>query len=338
MLTKSKSLVALDIGTHSIKTLSVTAEDSALIVTDCALAEITSELERNEILTRVIEDHKLRGEPVVTAVSGRNVIIRYIIMQQMPQEELDNAIQYELDKHIPFSAAEVVTSCQKLEDIDSSSNEMKVLLVAVKRNVVNEHVRLLQEMGLRPAAIDVDPFAIGNAFELNYGTESLEPDSVVALVDIGATKTDINIIYNGLSRFSRELYVAGSDISESIARRLSVDPYEVDALKADPGARRDELLDAIAPTLDALANEVSLSFDFFETEYDRPVTQIYLSGGSSLLDGICGVLSSLFGKPVENWDPLRKVKVNAVGTAGELLRRNAAKFAVAVGLGARIWG
>ena len=80
------------------------------------------------------------------------------------------------------------------------------------------------------------------------------------------------------------------------------------------------------------------SFDFFETEYDRPVTQIYLSGGTSLLDGICEVLSSLFGKPVENWDPLRKVEVKATGTAGELLRRNAAKFAVAVGLGARIWG
>jgi len=338
MLTKSKSLVGLDIGSHSIKAVKVGAEDSTLVITDSVLAEIPSELERNNVLARIIDERRFRGEPVVTAISGRNVIIRYIVMRQMSQDELDSAIQYELDKHIPFSAAEVVTSCQKLEDVEGSAGEMKVLLVAVKRNVVSDHVRLLQEMGLRPAAIDVDPFAIGNAFELNYGVESLEPDSVVALVDVGATKTDINIIYNGLSRFSRELYVAGSDISESISRRLSVDPYEVDALKAAPGEKRDEILEAIAPTLDALANEVSLSFDFFETEYDRPVTQVYLSGGSSLLDGIAESLSSLFGKPVENWDPLRKVNVKATGPGSELLRRNASKFAVAIGLGARIWG
>jgi len=337
-MARSKRLLALDLGSSTIEACRVTADGDRLVVNEFAFADVPYETERILCLEDLVERHGLRGSEVVTTMSGRNVIIRYIIMKSMSDTELKDAIQYEIDKHIPFSPDEVYIDTQKLEDMEGQGDDMKVLLVAVRRSALDDHLSILRDVGLRPVAVDVDAFSLGNAFELNFGADFLSQDKPIALIDVGAVKTSINILHQGLSRFTREIYIAGNDLTASISVKLAIETAQAETLKADPGENLPKVRDAVATTVDDLANEIALSFDFFENEYDRSIGYIYLSGGGAMLEGMTDSLSGFFKKPVELWDPTNKVHAKLVGEQATLFRDNATRLAILIGLGCRIWG
>ena len=335
MLGKSKKILALDIGSHSIKALEVGASSGRLNLTGFAYAEIAAAADRADVLRRVVDENHFRGHNVVCSVSGRNVIVRYVPMQQMGDEELKSAIRFEADKYIPFGIEEVQLDCARISDIPTTG-EMRVLLVAVKRTVIDEQYNLLTEVGLNPVIIDVDAFALGNAFGLSPSGQDAE--RVTALVDIGANKTNIAIVQGGVTHFAREVYVAGNSFSEHISRRLSINPYEVDQIKRTPGDQAEAVHEAVRPAVDDLANEVALSFDFFENESEKVVTDVYLSGGGALLSGVDQLFAQALGKPTNLWSPVDVVYTRLDGQAAEKLTRDASQFAIGVGLAARILG
>jgi type IV pilus assembly protein PilM len=341
MLKKTRSLIGLDIGSSCVKAVELTQVGSDLVVSAYGQADVLSEGSRADAILDLLHSQPFRTRRVVTAVSGKSVIVRYLTMVQMSDDDLKNAIKFEADKYIHFDVDEVILDCQRLEDAgDTDGGEMRVLLVAVKRSLIEDHVALLQGIGLQPTVIDVDSFALGNAFELHGllspGFEDV--GKVTALIDIGANKTNINIIRGPTTYFTREIYLGGDDLTSAIAKRLGAEEHQAEILKRDPGENADELREAVIPSIEDLGNEIHLSFDYFENQFDQEVEEVYLSGGGSRLMLLEDAFEKIFEKRTRTWDPTESLKIKADSVDVDALTENASQLAIAVGLASRIRG
>jgi len=338
MLKQRKSIVGLDIGTSCIKAVELTREKYDHVITGYAQIDVHNEGARQEAIAELMQAAKFRTKRIATAVSGKNVVFRYITMPEMSEDKLLQAVRLEADKYIPFDVEDVELGAQKLDSIteEGKKAEMKVLLVAAKKAVVADHSRMLTDLGLQPVSIGVDGFAIGNAWELgdlvNPGIQ--EPGRTVALVDIGATKASINILRDNLSCFAREVPIGGQDLTNAIARRIGVEPTQAEELKRDPGDQLQIVQEAVGQTLEDLGNEINLSFDFFENQFDGEVQEVWLTGGTALLPMLEESFEKIFEKRTKTWNPIEGLKVKADNVDVEALNQLSPQLAVAVGLAA----
>jgi type IV pilus assembly protein PilM len=343
MFKKQRSLIGLDIGTHCVKAVEITQSGPETVVTAFGKNEIVSENGKADAIVDLLQDRSFRTRRVCTAVSGKSVIVRYLTMVQMSDDDLKNAIRFEADKYIPFDVDEVVLDAQRPEDAPgvksgAAENEMRVLLVAVKRSVIDEHVQLLQTIGLTPEIIDVDAFALGNAYELHglAGGGVDGTDRAVAQIDVGANKTNVNVLRGGSSYFTREIYLGGEDFTSAISKRLGCEVHQAEMMKREPGESADAMRDAVMASIDDLGNEIHLSFDYFENQFDRPVDEVLLSGGGAHLPLVEPTFEKIFEKRTRHWDPTENLKIDEGAVDVEALRANASQLAVAVGLASRI--
>ncbi|MDA1194839.1 MAG: type IV pilus assembly protein PilM [Planctomycetota bacterium] len=337
-LTRAKSLIGLDIGTHSVKAVELTWSNGP-VITGFGYAELPSPDAVPETVLDLLRDNEFHSRRVVTSVSGRSVIVRYLTMFKMSPDDLRNAIRYEADKYIPFDEDEVVLDCQpfEVEGVGNlGGNEMRVLLVACRRAVIDEQLRILAAAGLQPELVDVDVFALGNAFELAVGLDPEAGARVSALVDVGATKTCVNLMRAGVSLFTREIHTGGTAFTTAIAGRLSLAGGDAEALKRKPGDEYERVRQAVAPAVDDLASEVRLSFEYFENQFDLGIDEVLLSGGGSRLAGIEHDFARIFERPTMAWDPTGDFPIAAGSTDMELLNHHVPELAVAVGLASRI--
>ncbi|MCU0863533.1 MAG: type IV pilus assembly protein PilM [Planctomycetes bacterium] len=338
MLKQRKSIVGLDIGSSCIKAVELTREKFDYVITGYAQVEVSSEAARQDAIAELMRVAKFRSKRIATAVSGKNVVFRYIGMPEMPEDKLVQAVRLEADKYIPFDVNDVELDAQKLASgVDANGkNEMKVLLVAAKKAVVSDHARMLIDLGLQPVAIGVDGFALGNAWELgdlvNPGVQ--EPGRTVALIDLGATKASINILRDNVSCFAREVPMGGQDLTNAIARRLGIEPAQAETLKREPGDQLAVVQEACGQVLEDLGNEVNLSFDFFENQFDGEVQEVWLTGGTALLPFLEESFEKIFEKRTKTWNPIEGLKVKADHVDVEALNQFAPQLAVAIGLAA----
>ncbi|HEB52561.1 MAG TPA: type IV pilus assembly protein PilM [bacterium] len=338
MLKQRKSIVGLDIGSSCIKAVELTREKYDHVITGYAQIDVHHEASRQEAIAELMAAAGFRSKRVATAVSGKNVVFRYITMPEMGDDALQQAVRFEADKYIPFDVDEVELGAQKLCSIEGGAGkgEMQVLLIAAKKAVVEDHSRMLTELGLQPVSVGVDGFALGNAWELgdmvNPGIQ--EPGRTVALVDIGATKSSINILRDNITCFAREVPIGGQDLTNAIARRLGVEPVQAEELKRDPGDQIAIMQEAIGQTLEDLGNEINLSFDFFENQFDGEVQEVWLTGGAALLPLLEESFEKIFEKRTKTWNPVEGLKVKADNVDVEALNQLSPQLAVAVGLAA----
>lgn len=338
MLKQRKSIVGLDIGTNCIKAVELTREKYDHVVTAYAQIDVPNEAARQDAIAELMRAAKFRSKRVATAVSGKNVIFRYISMPEMGEDKLVQAVRLEAEKYIPFDVNEVEIDAQKLASVTDGNgkNEMKVLLVAAKKTIVSDHSRMLTDLGLQPVAVGVDGFALGNAWELseqvNPGIQ--DPGRTVALIDIGATKTSINILRDNVSYFAREVPMGGQDLTNAIARRLGVEPGQAETLKREPADQLSVVQEATSQVLEDLGNEINLSFDFFENQFDGEVQEVWLTGGTALLPFLEESFEKVFEKRTKTWNPIEGLKVKADNVDVEALNQFAPQLAVALGLAA----
>jgi len=254
----------------------------------------------------------------------------------MPDSQLANAVHAEAEKFIPFETDKVVVAFQKL-DTDPSSKQCKVALVAVRRSIVDDHIAILQAAGLEPAIIDIDVFALANAFTCARGLERTpeDPPKVRALVDIGATKTSINIMRGGVSQFAREVYVAGNDLLADLTRGLGGSPEDAERTFQNPGDKVDQVFDIVSPVLEDLGQEIRLSLDFYREQFDKSVEEVYLSGGASQLPKMEKFLERIFDVTTLRWDPTENINFAMESVAVDKVKRDSPRLAIAVGLAAR---
>lgn len=329
---------------------------------------------RLEAIRQAISQAGISAKHSVSAVSGESIIVRYIQLPDMPENELKGAIRWEAEDYIPYPLEEVNLDSVVLGKSEvGGSAKIDVLLVAAKKDLVAEHVSLLKAADLTPAIIDVDSFAFLNSFEANYMPSASE---VVALLDIGAELTNINIYLGGVSRFSRDITVAGDTISAGIQQRLGCSAQRAEELKLKEGAPvpaaeeadaedmgGSSLLDTIRGTVERITgedlaedspeyvasqvirgtltnivNEVKRSIQFFENQPNgKPVQRVAVGGGTATMKNLDRFLGQELNLPVEIIDPLRNIGIAGSTVDKNKLERVRHMLGVSVGLGLRMF-
>ena len=339
---RSKSVVGLDIGSSSIKVVELESNGDSHRLRDYGSAELLPEaivdgevMDRQlvvETIQNLFESKKIRTRRVVSAVSGRAVIVKKILMDRLAEEDAREAIHWEAEQHVPYDINDVSLDFQILEG-EVNPKQMQVLLVAAKRDMLNAHADLIREAGLTPVVIDVDSFAVQNAVLANY---DFAPEEVVALVNIGAEITNINIIQNGVPLFTQDLSLGGNSFVEAVMKKHNVSQAEAMAAIRGEEAPAFDLPAVIQPVCEDLAMAIERSIVYLKTSGDTErITRILLSGGGVRIPGILDFLSRRHQVPVEVVDPLKRVGYDAALFAGHDPRVVAPALTVGIGLALR---
>ena len=341
MFRRNKSIVGLDLGSQSIKAVEISLEGHEPVITGFSSVEVPPGGERVSAIAEAVQSGSFRSKSVVTSVAGQSVVVRYISMVEMSDSELRQAIRFESDKYLPFDSDDIVLDCQRLSrraGDDAQSDQMNVVLAACRTSVVEQQVSEVVELGLTPCAVDIEVFALANAFELGgvQPASDEEGTSVIALVDIGASRTQINVLAAGETCFSREIGIGGADMTQAVARRIGMEMHEAETLKRDPGDREAEVGRAIGPVLEDLVSEVALSLDYVENREALRVEEVLLSGGAAHAPGVVNILSQGTGRVTRTWNPIAGLRVAADRVDLDRLEQAASSLAVAVGLAARV--
>ncbi len=347
MFRKTKSIVGLDVGSTVIKAVELTLDGSEPVLTGFARVEIPPGGSQAEAVATAFKEGKFRTKQVVTSVSGQDVVVRYVPMMKMTDAEVKQAIRFETDKYLPFDLSEVQLDSQPLkrapaggaEGEGKQGEQMTVLLAACKTKAVQEKVGLVTAQGLAPIAVDIDLFALSNAWNLCGLPLDEAADGeqhAIALVDIGAARTSINVLVNGETCFSREINIGGGDMTQAVARRLGVEGYEAEAIKRSSENHEVEVNSAIAPVLEDLVGELSLSLDYVEHHEGVHVEQVLLSGGGVLAPGAVQYIEQATGRSARTWNPLEGLRVDPARVDVEELETWASTLVVALGLASRV--
>ena len=348
MFRKSKSIVGLDLGHQAVKAVEISLEGPEPVITGFARAEVPAGSDRAEAIAKVFQAGRFRSKNVVTSVSGQAVVVRYITMMQMNDAELRQAIRFESDKYLPFESDEVQIDCQRLKRKphattegggNAAQDQMSVVIAACKKSEIEERIKEITRHGLHPVAVDVDVFALANAWEL-CGLSEIAGEGgqerVIALVDVGASVTSINVLCGGETCFSREIGIGGQDMTQSAARRLGVEASEAEAIKRDPQGREAEVSRAISQVLEDMVSELSLSLDYVENREGLRVEEILLSGGGVLAPGTVSFIEQATGRTARTWNPLEGLRVAESRVNLQEMEACAPSLAVAIGLAARV--
>lgn len=350
MFRRGKSIVGLDLGSQVLKAIEITLEGPEPVITGFARVEIPPGGDKNQALAEVFKRGRFRSKHVVTAVCGQSVVVRYVTMPRMSESELKQAIRIEADRYVPFDLDEVMLDCQPLdrrsrsaEGEFDSGDQMSVLLVACRNQTLDDQIRTVVGQGLTPSVIDVNTFALANAWELcglpdeDLGGASADGEERgIALVDIGASLTSINVLSGGETRFSREIGMGGHAMTQAVARRLGVEVFEAEAIKRAGDEKEAEVLRAITPVLEDLTSEISLSLDYVENHEGLRVEEILLSGGGVLAPGAVTYIEQATARTTRTWNPLEGLRVADDRVDVEELEAWAPTLVVAVGLASRV--
>ena len=357
------NLVGLDIGSSTLKMVALKKTSKGVQLLNYAIRPVSQEAVEEidpdmreavvgEALKKLFKESKVNVSKVVTAVSGDAVIVRYIKLPFMTEDELRNVISYEAEQHIPLSIDQVIIDFHILGEVEEDNQKkLEVLLVAAKDEFIDDHIALLKAAKLKPALIDVDSFAMENAY-LNANKE--ESGETVALINIGAKITTINVVEDGVSHLTRDFTVAGNQFTKEIQREFNLSFAQAEELKQQQGSitiESDEITltrmpdkndqgarisEAVTPVLNKMLSEFRRSFDFYENSIKkRPITKVVLSGGGARLKNIDKFLSDKLGLPCQIADPFAGVDIGNRSIDEDDLRDYAPMLAVSFGLALR---
>ncbi len=341
MIRSKKSVVGLDLGTSVVKAVEITLEGQEPVITGFSRVELPPGGSIDEAVKQVFKEGKFRSKRVVTGVSGQDTVVRYLSMPRMTDSELKQAIQFEADKLVA-SDEEFIIDCLPLDrrEDNDQRDSMKVLVAACSQDRLQGQAAMIQGAGLLPIAIDLDLFAIANAWEMCVlpDADGIDPEDIraTALVDVGAKATSINVMRGGTSCFSREIPIGGASMTQAVARRLGIEGFEAEAIKRASEDHQAEVRTAIGPVLEDLASELVLSMDYVEHNEGVTVTEILLSGGGVLAPGAAEYIEQSIARPTRLWNPLEGLRVDVNRLDVEELEAWAPSLVVAVGLASRV--
>lgn len=377
----SKAAVGLDIGTSCVKAVQLRVVGKTNIELErFGMAEIPASGNRKpgspelhqakvDAVKRALSAARITAKQTISAVSGESIIVRYIQLPNMPEAELRNALRWEAEEYIPFAIDDVNLDSVILGHSENGE-KVDVLLVSAKKELVNSHLSVIRDAGLVPEIVDVDSFAFLNCFEVNYNPSF---NDVITLVNIGAEITSITIYIGGVSRFSRDISIAGRTITRNLMQKLGGSWEDAEKTKLREGAPEPEiqapgapeesnsLLETIrgtveritgedlgddsseavaqkviANTLTALVGEIRRSIQFFENQPNgQPVQKIVIGGGTAQMRNLDRFLARELDLPVEIIDPLRRITVKSRDLNASLLDSSKLMLGVGIGLALR---
>lgn len=343
---RHRPLVGLDIGASSIKAVQLKRSGKGYELQHLGIAPLRPEtivdgviMDQETVVSAIKEIYaanQIKTQDVAVAVSGHSVIVKKIKVQRMKPQELEEVILWEAEQYIPYAIEDVNLDFQVLETDKPDSPEMDVLLVAVKKDIINDYLTILASAGLTVGVVDVDAFALENAYGISY---DVKPDEVVALVNLGAAVMNINILKGGVSEFTRDSAIGGNRYTESIQKMLGLSYDQAEALKLGQeveGRTFDDAKPVVELVNAELSGEIRRSLDFFRSStHHETIHRVILSGGCARLPGLVSYLSEALDLPIELNNPLRNVKADPKRFDPEYLDYIAPQLAVSVGLALR---
>jgi len=320
----------LDIGTSTIKFIKLKFSKDTIELCDFELAQ--TDINLDQAIKKIAESRN--AYRVNISVSGPSTIIRYISFPKMNSDELKKSLRFEAQKYIPFPINELNLDSYILKD-NLPDNKMLLLLAAVKTELMNQRIKLIDSCGLKIYVLDIDSVALVNAFNFNYPQENAEKRKTIALLNIGASLSNLNVLEGDMPRLSRDIQIAGVKFTQKLVDVLGVDFKAAEDIKLKPESdKADKITKAIESVLTGLAAEIRTSFDYYESQSSSTVDKIFLSGGGSFFPGLKDMLAGLLGIEVEYWDPLKKIIIPE-SLASEKLKTLSPQLTVAVGLALR---
>ncbi len=343
-MAEGKLLVGVDIGASSIKVVQLKESRRALAIARYGQIErprdtiidghVMNPSMVSDALTEVFAKAKISQKEVAIGVYGQSVIVRKIAMPLMTEAELQESIGWEAEQHIPFDIKQMTFDYEVLARFPEDQR-MEVLLVAAKRDEVNDVATIVREAKLKPIVVDINAFAMQNTLERSLG--SLPTDRTIVVIDVGAANTTLNVLSKGSSAFTREIQTAGASITEEVRRRCNLGWEQAEAYKCgvDGGLVPQDVNAAIDQACGNLAGEIHRSLDFYlATSGEADVTRIYLCGGGASLPSLGRAIEEKARRPVEVFDPVAPFAIDPKADEASV-RARGPQLAVALGLALR---
>jgi type IV pilus assembly protein PilM len=347
---EGKNLVGVDIGSASVKVCQVKETRRGLSLIRFGYVPLAPQVIADgqvmdaaavtAALQQAFSQAGIRQKECALSVSGQSVIIRKIVVPMMTPQELDEQIQWEAEQHIPFDIRDVHVDYQVLRRRPEAS-QMDLLLVAAKRDQIEDYAQLARSAKLKPVICDIDAFTVQNVFEHSRG---LPGGTTVAILNVGASLSSLNIVANGVSAFTREIAHGGNAITEEIQKQLGVAHDQAEAFKCAAGGAPDlkgmspppQIFEIIDGVTSSIAAEIQRSLDFYlATSGEGEIERIYVTGGSANLPSLIQAIERRARVAVEAFLPTEKILVEGRDVNQELLLRHASELAVALGLSLR---
>jgi type IV pilus assembly protein PilM len=337
------AFLAIDIGSSCVKLVETDGDRGKIRILAAGIAPLPPTAVQNNLIQDasavaatirdLVRQTGARGKDVITAVPGPAVMIKKLHLHAEDEPNLENHVMLEAGNAIPDSLDNVTIDYQIVNYSDEG--DLEVVLVAVKKDILNSYTSVIRDAGLNPQIVDVDYFALENMFDLNY---SVDESQVVGLVNIGARYCSINIVRGGRSSFTGDIPVGGAEFNDVLMRNLGVSAAEAELLKTGGTVRdlrAEQVEAALAPGVQFLVEEIHRALSFYgRSDAEDPLAAVYLSGGTARTEGLTRVLAERLETPVELAKPLERVTL-ASGVDVQFIRDNAPSLAVTVGLAAR---
>jgi len=347
-LGKSKSVVGLDIGSSAVKAVELKTAGKGFKVVAFAVEPVPPDSIVDgaiidgtavaDAIRRLFENKAFKTKEVAASLSGNAVIVKKISLPIMTEAELAESIYWEAEQYIPFDIQDVNLDYQILNAGAAGEQQgtMDVLLVAAKKEKIADYTGVISQAGRVPVVVDVDAFALQNAFEVNYG---LEPEQVVVLLNAGASAININILSGDQSLFTRDISVGGNAYTEAVQKELNLPFDSAEQVKKGlpvEGVNPDDVRPVLQTMTENVLLEIQKTFDFYKASAssDR-IDRIVLSGGGCRVEGFSQALSERFGSAVETFDPFRRIAFEPGKLGITEPEAVAPSAAVAVGLALR---
>ncbi len=344
----SKKIVGLDIGSSSLKVAEVISSSKGHSLNQFLQIPLPKGIivegvlvDARELSLKVKELFKQAGlqrRGIATSLSGNSVIVKKVTFAQMQETELRELIRDEGGKYLPFDNMDDVNyDFQILGDNEFNPNQMDVIIVAAKKDIVNSYLDALVGAGLNVVIMDVDSFALETMYEANYEYENNE---IVVMVNIGASITNINILKSGMSIFTRDFTLGGNSITEALQGKyqISFEEAEKNKIECKPDNNQDhiELQNSILDYAEPICSEIERSIDYFRSTFGgENIKHVFLSGGSARINGLAATLSQRLNIATEIINPFLKVSYNKKNVDPKTLESIGPIAAVAIGLGLR---
>jgi type IV pilus assembly protein PilM len=341
---KKKEVIGIDVGSSSVKLVQLKEAKGTYQLLNAGIMPLPPEaivdntlMDSSSIaaaIKNLVASLGVKIKDVSCSISGNSVIIRKIVLPAMPSEELEDQISWEAEQYIPFDIKDVNMDFQILSPDAFDPSKMSVLLVASKKDIINDYVSVFNEAGMQLSVVDVDSFAVQNAFELNHDSRS---DDILALINIGASVMNINVIKDGITLFTRDVQMGGNLYTEEIQKQLGMSGEEAESSKMlAKESNNKALIDVITKVNDTITQEIRRSLDFYNsTATDDRITGVFISGGCSKVYNLVNNISDKIGLPVEAINPFAKLKYNEKDFDPEYLQEIAPLMVVTVGLAVR---
>jgi len=342
---KKDHIVGLDIGSRSIKAAEITETKRGLSLTRFGIVDIAhGAIEEGTIndpetvaesIKQLFKSYNIKESNVAVSIGGYSVIVKKISVQTMDEEKLQETIHFEAEQYIPFDISDVNLDFQILGESESNPGQMNVFLVAAKKEMVNDYINLVNLAGLNPCIVDVEAFALQNTFEANYDMQSEN----TALIDIGASKTSLNILKGNSSLFMRDVSLGCGQINQKIMSLIECSFEEAEQLKYGDKPDRltqEDLKGIVSSVVTDWCTEIRRALDFFYSTYpEDQIKRIILSGGGANIDEFRELLAAEASAEVESINPFKNFAIDKKNFDDAFIKQIAPQAAISMGLAMR---